>query len=441
MLSSTSIFNQSVSIRPAGERIMIASRGFYITLDSRQNVAVSILTASGKTAWKHNGSMNSGLNFVNRPNLANGIYVVSMTTTEGSISKRFICTDAGFAQNASNELFTSNNSLSATNAVFKSMFADTLIITIPMYGTIKKALTAAIDTTIVIKMGGGEVPEQEPCDPKANSKVRNLLKYLRTHTFISGQTNDYASDLDRINSLTGRYPAIGNFEMAKWTPGNTGTQTVINWHKSKKGIVAFQWHWNCPQGGSYSGNCDFEKDLTNSGSKLYKDIDLIVTELKKMGDAGIPVIFRPLHEANNNYMWWAKKGPDAYKKLWKLIYDRAQLAGAHNLLWTFNGMASGSGAHTPMKNWYPGDSLVDIISADYTQSAADLAICKAMGNNKVVGQAETMNAINPAKDAPWPFFIVWAARDWNSRSQSDWVTSMKDPKTISIDQLPDMTKW
>ncbi|GAA3416684.1 hypothetical protein GCM10018952_45750 [Streptosporangium vulgare] len=284
------------------------------------------------------------------------------------------------------------------------------------------------------------VCDQSPADTGANSKAENLLCYLKTHTFVSGQTD--LPDADRVKSLTGRYPAMVAFDFMEYTRGSIDTQNVINWYNSRHGIVAFQWHWYCPRGGNYSAPCDFVPDLSNPSSKLYQDIDLVVRELKKMGDAGIPVLFRPLHESNNNYMWWAKKGQDAYKQLWRLIFQRAQAAGVDNVLWVFNGMASGQG--TSMASWYPGDAYTDLVTSDYFQSWNDHTTLKAIGSNKTVGIAETFSPLNPASDAPWPYFVVWASRDWNGSGkdvQGLWKTAMANPKTISIDQLPDMTKW
>ncbi|MCD0484180.1 cellulose binding domain-containing protein [Streptacidiphilus sp. ASG 303] len=281
---------------------------------------------------------------------------------------------------------------------------------------------------------------QEPADPGANSKARNLLCYLRTHAYVSGQTD--APDSDKVKALTGRYPAITAFDFMEYTNGSIQTQSVIDWYNAHHGIVAFQWHWYCPHGGNYSAPCDFVPDLGNPSSKLYQDIDLVVRELRKMGDAGIPVMFRPLHESNNNYMWWTKKGQDAYKQLWRLIFQRAQLAGVHNVVWVFNGMASGQG--TSLSSWYPGDAYVDLVTSDYYQGSGDYSTTRAVGSGKTVGVAETFSPLNPSGDPAWNYFVVWASRDWAGSGkdvQGLWRTAMADPRTISLDQLPDMTRW
>ncbi|WDZ87362.1 glycosyl hydrolase [Micromonospora cathayae] len=281
---------------------------------------------------------------------------------------------------------------------------------------------------------------QSPADSGANSKARGLLCYLATHSYVSGQTD--APDAERVRQLTGRYPAIVAFDFMEYTRGSIQTQQVVDWFTTNRGIVAFQWHWYCPRGGNYAANCDFVPDLTNPSSKLWQDIDLVVRELKKMGDAGIPVLFRPLHEANNNYMWWAKKGQSAYQQLWRLIFERAQLAGVDNVVWVFNGMASGQG--TSLASWYPGDAYVDQVTSDYYQSWSDHSTCKAVGSNKTVAIAETFSPVNPATEPPWSYFVVWASRDWTGSGRDVpglWRTAMANPRTISIDQLPDITKW
>lgn len=295
---------------------------------------------------------------------------------------------------------------------------------------------------------------QLPCDPLATSKAKSLLNYLKTHTYISGQTD--MADGNRVKNLTGRFPAIIAFDFYSFTDGDQAKndrqiQEAIDFGKSN-GIVSFQWHWKAPiptGRGEYYTQWDFAAQLNNTTSQLYKDIDLIAAALKKINDAGIPVVFRPLHEANNNFMWWAKQGTENYKTLFRLMYNRITAAGAHSTLWVFNGMASGSSAATPMANWYPGNSYVDIISGDYTQSWNDLNVMKNMGNNKTVGISETFYALNPASDAGFSFSVVWASRDWadskSGRTVADvenaWKNAMSNPKTISKDQLPDMSVW
>ena len=64
---------------------------------------------------------------------------------------------------------------------------------------------------------------------------------------------------------------------------------------------------------------------------ILRDIDAIAVELQKFENAGVPVIWRPLHEAQGNatdatgngaWFWWGAHGPTAFKQLWRLMHDR-----------------------------------------------------------------------------------------------------------------------
>lgn len=53
---------------------------------------------------------------------------------------------------------------------------------------------------------------------------------------------------------------------------------------------------------------------------------------------------------------WGAQGPEPAKKLWDLVYDRiTNFHGINNIIWVWNSIA---------EDWYPGDDVVDILSAD-----------------------------------------------------------------------------
>ena len=56
----------------------------------------------------------------------------------------------------------------------------------------------------------------------------------------------------------------------------------------------------------------------------------LAEQLTKLQDAGVPIILRPLHEAQGNegnygdgtaWFWWGDRGAEVYKELWKLLYN------------------------------------------------------------------------------------------------------------------------
>lgn len=138
-------------------------------------------------------------------------------------------------------------------------------------------------------------------------------------------------------------------------------------------VISFCWHWNAPTNlidtpshewwrGFYTHATTFDVDAaladTNSSeyALLLRDIDAIAIELQKISGAGIPVLWRPLHESEGGWFWWGAKGPEPFKELWRLLYTRlTENHNLHNLIWVLT-------SEDPA--WYPGNDVVDIVGAD-----------------------------------------------------------------------------
>lgn len=176
------------------------------------------------------------------------------------------------------------------------------------------------------KRGAHKITTQ-PVSPNANADARALLKYLGSiygKNILSGQ-QDQAS-LDWVTANIGKTPAILGLDLMDYTESrisrgasSTDVDKAIAFNK-KGGIVTFVWHWGAPVGlydnatqpwysGFYTAATDFDietalKDTTNANyTLLIKDIDTIAVQLKKLQDNGVPVLFRPLHEAEGKWFW------------------------------------------------------------------------------------------------------------------------------------------
>ncbi|KAL1599919.1 hypothetical protein SLS60_007724 [Paraconiothyrium brasiliense] len=285
-----------------------------------------------------------------------------------------------------------------------------------------------------------------PINKNANIDAKALLKYLGSiygKKILSGQ-HDQAS-LDWVTQNVGKTPAIGGYDFMDYTESrkaygasSTDVDKAIAFAKTG-GIITFQWHWGAPAGlydtvdhpwysGFYADATDFNietalKDTTNANyTLLIKDIDTIAVELKKLQAAAVPIIFRPLHEAEGAWFWWGAKGPDPAKKLWNILYDR--LTNYHklnNLIWEWNSVAAA---------WYPGNDKVDLVSADtYNQgdhgsiSATYNSLLALTNDTKIIAAAEIGSVMEPdqlqAYQADWVYFAVWSGDyisggSWNS---------------------------
>lgn len=216
-------------------------------------------------------------------------------------------------------------------------------------------------------------------------KLYSFLKDSYGKYVITGQQCDggiNGNEFKAIKNLTGDYPALLGLDMMDYTPSRTAfgasssaVEKAIEF-ANKGGIVTLCWHWNAPTeylnstannsdgwwGGFYtkSSKFDIAKVMNGQDAKgkklLDRDIKEIAKQLKRLEKAGVPVIWRPLHEASGGWFWWGAQGPDAYKKLWKYLYNElTNTYGCNNLIWVYNGQSA---------DWYPGDEYVDIVGED-----------------------------------------------------------------------------
>lgn len=216
-------------------------------------------------------------------------------------------------------------------------------------------------------------------------KLYSFLKDSYGKYVITGQQCDggiNGNEFKAIKNLTGDYPALLGLDLMDYTPSRTAfgasssaVEKAIEF-ANKGGIVTLCWHWNAPTeylnstanssdgwwGGFYtqSSKFDIAKVMNGQDAKgkklLDRDIKEIAKQLKRLEKAGVPVIWRPLHEGSGGWFWWGAKGSDAYKKLWKYLYkELTNTYGCNNLIWVYNGQSA---------DWYPGDEYVDIVGED-----------------------------------------------------------------------------
>ena len=245
-------------------------------------------------------------------------------------------------------------------------------------GTTQPELASALPADYTVKA--------DLCNPNASEETKALYSYLREiyGTYIlSGQysSGSFGTEINAIRMATGgiadgKYPAVLGLDLIEYSPSRVergssskAVENAIEWWENG-GIVTFCWHWNAPSpyltGEWYSG---FYTDSTNINLKaimngedpegyrlLNEDIDAIAAELTILRDAGVPVLWRPLHEASGGWFWWGASGPEAYKELYILLYDRlTNEYGLNNLIWVWNGQSSA---------WYPGDEYADMAGTD-----------------------------------------------------------------------------
>jgi len=241
----------------------------------------------------------------------------------------------------------------------------------------------------------------------------------------------------------------------------------------KGGIPAFCWHWRDPlknEIGFYSSTGSGDKttfNLTNActnssctdwntNSNEYKgiveDIDIVAGYLKQLQDAGVAVLWRPLHEASGGWFWWgAGKKAEPLKLLYKLVFDRLTTThGLNNLIWVW----TSEGADY---DWYPGDEYADIIGRDYYYSNnmevnhASLIgefekLKNLFGTTKMIALSENGSVPFPenikADGANWSYFMSWYGNFvTQANTNADWNTIMNDSYVITLEDMPDWANY
>lgn len=313
----------------------------------------------------------------------------------------------------------------------------------------------------------------------ATKRLMSFLTDIYGSYFLSGQYSDmgqYGGEFVVIKKETEKMPAVLGLDFIEYTPsrvenGSTSKATeyaIDYWERG--GIPTFCWHWNAPTeyitGVWYSAfytdqtNIDIEKIMNGQDQVGYdlliRDIDAIAEQIKVLQDAGVPILWRPLHEASGGWFWWGAKGPEAYKKLYILLYDR--LTNHHklnNLIWVWNGQN---------KDWYPGDEYVDMIGEDiypgeqvYTsQINKFLEAVNYTTEKKMVVLSENGCLFDPdlayRDGAMWGLFATWGgefvkkggaihaiSEQYTDREMLKKV--YQHDKVLTLDELPDIKTY
>ena len=280
--------------------------------------------------------------------------------------------------------------------------------------------------------------DERPADPDANEAACQLYSYLRDEVWgqkvLSGcqaEWNYNVKDAERIRQAAGKYPKVNVFDFQHFDQSwiNYRTNIAKNWHQAG-GIVAFMWHIHMPTNAfaeKKSGwtsfythgdppchilpsRCATEGTLENQ--LFRRKLDGVAQLLLFYQSQGIPIIWRPLHEASGGWFWWGAEDGAAFKKLWIYMYHYLQEAGVHNLLWTWTSNLNDD-------SWYPGDEYVDLVARDaypkdnvsHQSLAADFRNLRQAHPNKMIMLAEC-NSVpsweNMQKDnALWLMVAPW----------------------------------
>ena len=349
-----------------------------------------------------------------------------------------------------------------------------------------------------------EAKQTAPCDQLATVETQSLMAYLAEvygKQIISGQQEIYSggphgleTEFEYLKDTTGHYPAIrgfdyGNFCCPAFGSDDGSTKRVLDWVKNRNGIATASFHLNVPKDfesfkiGSHidwsnttytASDTDFSPSKaatpgTKENEYYLAALKTLAAEFNKLEAEGVPVIWRPLHEAEGgggetgSWFWWGREGSAAYKKLWIYTYETlTNDLNCHNLIWEWN-----SYNFDTSKNWYPGDAYVDIIgydkysctdwstgSARYYHNDSPFAstfygLMEKYDSAKMISLAENDCFSTPDKmqeeGAAWLYFCTWYdggsdTTDFLSNptfnTKEDTIAMYQSDYCVTLDELP-----
>ncbi|MBQ9899269.1 MAG: glycoside hydrolase [Ruminococcus sp.] len=268
--------------------------------------------------------------------------------------------------------------------------------------------------------------------------AENYGKYVITGQYVSDSTG---AELDAIYKATGKYPVIRFAVLdnaGKSYDGNfKDLDACSDWYHSG-GIVGLMWQWRAPSGepSVYAAETGFslgkavtdidlsmlsqedirglygEGRITEECYGLMLDLDNMAGQLTTLKNRGVPVLWRPLHEASGGWYWWGASGSEAYRWLWKLMYTRyTEYFGLDNLIWLWNGQSDTFTVDSSMYDIASYDLYLDPekeFGSRYEQFAAAQ---KYIGTDKLIAISECSSVPDIdavfRDNAVWSFFGVW----------------------------------
>lgn len=340
-------------------------------------------------------------------------------------------------------------------------------------------------------------PTTQLSNPNASIETQKLYHYLRSvygSHVLSGQQEycgshcynknayesqglpiDYLEDNERefeyIYEQTGKYPAIRGIDFLFYNTTepyyDDAPERAIQWYQQEGGIPTISYHWNVPtEEGSTTAAFYVESasatfttfSITNALTEgtwehevILADIEVLAAQLQKLEDAGVPCIFRPLHEAEGAWFWWGAEGPEPCKELYIFLWETlTNEYGLDNLIWEWT-----SYAYSTSPDWYPGDEYVDLIGYDkynavnYSANLSAIAstfytLVGSTEGEKMVAMSENdtipslSNLVN--SKAAWLYFCPWYGNyitDAALNPVEQLAEIYQSDYCITLDELPD----
>jgi hypothetical protein len=292
-----------------------------------------------------------------------------------------------------------------------------------------------------------------PVNPNATLQAKKLLCYLYSqfgnHVLSGQQETSWSNPGDDISyyvTNVGKYPAILGGDYLY--PDGTSTRAIAYWNAG--GITMIRYHMGNPPNADTYQNAMKSTNLdavvtagTAENTSFVAKLDYAATEIAKLRDANVALLWAPFHEVQpNGWIWWSKGTGPQYVALWKYMFDYfTNTKGLNNIIWLLP--FSGS----PNSSYYPGKAYVDIGGPDTYETnqpfgSIYMSARSVLGTTMPIALHETGTIPQPANmfptTAPWLLFSVWAGYQTSDNTLTTIRSAYDSSYTVTRDELPNL---
>ncbi|GAA2313864.1 glycoside hydrolase family 26 protein [Streptomyces kunmingensis] len=325
----------------------------------------------------------------------------------------------------------------------------------PVFRARGLALLAALLTATLAALT--LTPDAEAFPSRSKQQVIDYLRSISGSNIVSGQHNkEPASNpgqyTQQVKDVTGQYPGLWGGDLMFNATDVANRQRVIDQAKTEwtnGSLVALTWHVCPPTMGS---SCAFEGGVKSSvsdtqfnqivtdgtalNSAWKRRLDEAVPYLDQLKTAGVPVLFRPLHEMNETWNWWGHRpGTNGSAKLYRITHDYLVAKGLTNLIWVWNVQDNPAGGWS---SYYPGASYVDVASLDVWYknypSSSDYQQLQSIAAGKPIALAEMGKVPNAAlldSQTRWAYFMMWSEQLRGNNSNAEIQSGYFHPRVLN----------
>jgi mannan endo-1,4-beta-mannosidase len=289
-----------------------------------------------------------------------------------------------------------------------------------------------------------------PANPAARPDAARLLSYLDGLTskdserVLSGQNiasvnqefdRYYEKYVTGLQNKTGEVPAILGVGYA-WEHvvperiRKANVRLIEHWRKG--GIVTISMSPNNPF--TERGLKDFSigkhaySDILTPGTVPYErwrnTLSGIAYGLEELRDAGVVVLWRPLHEMNGDFFWWSygengeRVAASDFIALWRDMFRYFSVdRNLDNLLWVYAPSVHSNEKLKPVLYYYPGDDFVDTVGLDFYGNSFD----GLNQNNSYSDLVATGKPIGLTEVGPAFWFFAHPRGDFDTRIVIDAI--------------------